>query len=233
MRASKNDVSGHDTEADHGVPSLALSGTQSRKTRTTAFGNGTTVRLEGETDGNFDGGSSQIVNRRVQRATGCENCDSDSCLRVTGTLVLTYHVTTTVTLPSVNDFPDLTECQRRRVQDAIDNILAPHEQEHVRAFETYNGTSRHPFDLKVCSAEEASAALQEMHDTDAATRESSAQALSDALDPFHFDVDLDCEDEDSSGSGGGDSAGGDADKPASAESHPTDAGGPPVGGATK
>ncbi len=195
LRANGDKAMRSNADPDQHAPSLALGSTQARQTKTTAYGNATTVRLRGETEPHFDGGTSRIVDRRVRRATGCENCDDDSCLRVTGTLVLTYRVTTTVTLPSVNDFPDLSDCQKRRVQDAIDNVLAPHEQDHVRAFETYNGTTRHPFDIKVCNAEEASAALQQIHDSDAETRQNNAQALSDALDPFHFDVDLDCEDE--------------------------------------
>lgn len=195
LRAGGPAVRSREGGAEETEPALSLRGTESSKHVVHVAGNGATVRLEGETEATFDGGSSQIVNQRVRRATGCENCEDDGCIRVTGTLVLRYRVTTVVTLPSVNDFPDLTPCQRRRVQDAIDNVLAPHEQEHVQAFETYNGTSRHPFDFKVCSAEEANERLQEIHDTDAATREANAQALSDALDPFHFDVDLDCEDE--------------------------------------
>ncbi len=190
-----------ETEEEQDAPSLALGSTESTGHEITVAGNGRTIRLEGETTAQFDGGTSQIRNQRVTRASECEGCEDSQCLRVTGTLVLNYRVTTHVTLPSVNDYPNLTPCQRRRVQDAIDNVLAPHEQEHVRAFETYNGTSEHPFDLRVCNAESASERLQTIHDNDAATRETNARAASDALDPFHFDVDLDCVDE--TGTGGG------------------------------
>ena len=62
--------------------------------------------------------------------------DGGERIHVTGTLVSTYHATTHVTLPRASDFPGLTPCQRQRVQDAIDNVLAPHEQEHVEAFRT-------------------------------------------------------------------------------------------------
>jgi len=192
------------TERKQDLPSLALRSTEATKHEMTVSGTGRTLRLEGETTAQFDGGTSQIRNRHVQRASGCDSCDDDRCLRVTGTLVLSYHVTTSVRLPSVNDYPDLTPCQRRRVQDAIDNVLAPHEQEHVRAFETYNGTSEHPFDLRVCNTEQANEQLQAIHDNDAETREANARAASDALDPFHFDVDLDCED---AASEGGDDSG--------------------------
>jgi hypothetical protein len=199
MRADENRAAPREAEQEQDLPSLALRSTEATKHETTVSGDGRTIRLEGRTTAQFDDGTSQIRNQHVQRASGCDGCDDDHCLRVTGTLVLSYHVTTSVSLPSVNDYPDLTPCQRRRVQDAIDNVLAPHEQEHVRAFETYNGTSEHPFDLRVCNTEQANEQLQAIHDSDAATRETNARAASDALDPFHFDVDLDCEDTPSEG----------------------------------
>jgi hypothetical protein len=112
---------------------------------------------------------------------------------VTGTLVASYSVTTTVTLPRVSDFPNLTPCQRRRVQDAIDNVLAPHEREHVAAFNTYNGVTRRPFDLTLRRSD-FDAAIRQMFTAEERARRAAAQAASDALDPFHVDVDLNCED---------------------------------------
>lgn len=201
---------------------LALGSTHGTRNEVAVSGNGTSIRLRGRTDATFDGGSSRFENLRQERASGCEGCE-DGCIRVRGTMILTYRVSTTVTLPSVNDYPDLTPCQQRRVQDAIDNVLAPHEEEHERAFETYNGTTRHPFDLTVCSSEEANERLQAIHDGEAATREAGAQALSDALDPFHFDVDLDCEDESSGSGGGGDKPGESATPPPVESPAPTPA----------
>lgn len=154
----------------------------------------TSLRLEGRTDATFDGGSFHTERVRVTAATGCPGCSTDDpCIRARGTLVATYAVTTTVTLPSADDFPNLRPCQRQRVQNAIDTVLAPHEQQHVTAFNTYNGTTRTAFDLTLCRSE-FDAAIQTMHDTAAAARQSAAQAASDALDPFHFDVDINCED---------------------------------------
>ena len=151
------------------------------------------VRLQGRTDADYDGGSYHTENERVRSAEGCEGC-SDNCIRVTGTLVATYAVTTTVTLPSADDYPDLTPCQRRRVQDAIDNVLAPHEQQHVQAFHQYDGTTRRQFDLTLCRSEFDSR-IREMFEAEESQRRAAAQAASDALDPFHFDVDIDCEEE--------------------------------------
>jgi hypothetical protein len=151
------------------------------------------VTLQGRTDATFSN-SFRTRNVRTRRAEGtCENCTGDDCVRVTGRLQSTFRVTTTVTLPSVNDFPDLTACQRRRVQSGITNVLAPHEQQHVRAFRTYNGVVTTPFDLTICRSDFDSR-IQELHDSVESARRASAQAASDALDPFQFDVDLDCED---------------------------------------
>ncbi len=178
-------------------PSSSGKGTQSKDR---AHANSLT--LQGRTDATFDGGSFETRDVRVTRAEGCDTCEAGQCVRVRGVLVARYRVTTTVTLPSVNDFPDLTACQRQRVQDAIDNVLAPHEQEHVRAFEQYNGVTRTPFDITLCRSEFDST-IQEMFEQQASDRRDRAQTASDALDPFNFDVDLDCEDE-SSSTGGSD-----------------------------
>jgi hypothetical protein len=161
--------------------------------RHAAWALGSTVRLEGRTDADYNGGSFQTVNTRVRPATGCESCSGDECVRVTGTLVVRYHVTTTVTLPRVSDFPGLKACQRTHVRDAINNVLAPHERQHVRAFRRYNGVTRRRFDLTLCRSEFDST-IQSMVDSEETARRNAAQAASDALDPFHFDVDLDCED---------------------------------------
>ena len=151
------------------------------------------VTLQGRTDADYR--SSFRTERVITTAgSGCDGCTGGDCVRVRGTLVSTYTVTTTVTLPSVNDFPNLTPCQRRRVQDAINNVLRPHEQQHVSAFRTYNGTTRQRFDMTLCR-DALDAAMQSMHDAEQRTRQAAAQALSDALDhpPFIFNVDIDCE----------------------------------------
>lgn len=171
-------------------PSASGKGSQ-KKDR--AYANGLT--LEGRTDATFDGGSFETQNVRVTRAEDCETC-AGQCVHVRGDLVARYSVTTTVTLPGVNDFPDLTACQRQRVQDAIDNVLAPHEQEHVRAFERYNGATRTPFDITLCRSEFDST-IRDMFEQQETGRRAQAQAVSDALDPFHFDVNLDCADAES------------------------------------
>lgn len=153
---------------------------------------GQTVRLQGRTDATFDGGRFRTENVRIHSAEKCAECGGKERVHVTGEIVATYHVRTRVTLPDPASFSGLTECQRQRVRDAINNVLAPHEQQHVTEFEAYNGTTRTPFDLTLCRSE-FDGTIQSMFEGEERTRRASAQAASDALDPFHFDADLDCE----------------------------------------
>jgi hypothetical protein len=149
------------------------------------------LTLRGLTTASFSN-SFTTANVRTRQGTECDGCSGAECVKVSGTLVSTFSVTTEVSLPSVDDFPDLTACQRQRVRAAINNVLAPHEQRHVRAFRTYNGTVRTPFSFTICRSDFDSR-MQDLHDSVEATRRSAVQAASDALDPFQFDVDLDCE----------------------------------------
>ncbi|NJN00096.1 MAG: hypothetical protein HC800_25800, partial [Phormidesmis sp. RL_2_1] len=150
------------------------------------------LRLQGVTRAQFRN-SFTTENVVTAPAEGCEGCRARRCVHVTGTLISTFTVTTTVTLPSVADFSNLTSCQQQRVQDAIDTVLAPHEQQHVSAFNTYNGSVSTAFDMTLCRGRFASE-IQALHDRTESSRRSTAQSASDALDPFHFDVDLNCTD---------------------------------------
>ncbi|MGK7888786.1 MAG: hypothetical protein AB4042_05585, partial [Leptolyngbyaceae cyanobacterium] len=152
-------------------------------------GNGNNVRLEGRTDANFDGGTFTVPQIQPTLGSNCTGCPSADCLHVVGNVISTFSVTTTVTLPSISDFPNLTPCQKERVQNAIDTVLAPHEQEHVQAFQTYNGTVTTPFDRTLCR-DAFDTEMQAIHDQVESDRRKAAQESSDALDPFHFDVDI-------------------------------------------
>jgi hypothetical protein len=159
------------------------------ETHAVAFG----LSLRGRTDATFDGGVFATENVAGRRGRNCSECEGDECAAVSGVLVSTFSVVTSVTLPSVSDFPDLSNCQKQRVGHAISNVLAPHEQQHVRAFHSYDGVVRRSFKFTICRPE-FDAAIQTMHNEVAASRESAARARSDALDPFNFQVDLDCKD---------------------------------------
>jgi hypothetical protein len=158
-----------------------------------AYAGAPNIRLQGRTRARFDGGRSRTENLVTEPGSGCKRCRGKNCVHVTGTVVTEYHVSTTLTLPKASSFRRLTECQRQRVQDAINNILAPHEQEHVDAFETYNGTTEQPFDLNLCR-NQLPGVVKRMVRDDEKPRRAAAKAQSAALDPFNFDVDLDCED---------------------------------------
>ncbi|MBW4484564.1 MAG: hypothetical protein KME14_18685 [Tildeniella torsiva UHER 1998/13D] len=157
---------------------------------TVVYGN--SLRLQGRTGARF---SNSFATQDVVTAPaeGCEGCRARQCVHATGTLVSTFRVTTTVTLPAIADFAHLTACQQQRVQTAIYTVLAPHEQQHVSAFETYNGTVSTPFDLTLCRGR-FNSEIQSLHNGLESSRRSAAQGASDALDPFHFDVDLNCTD---------------------------------------
>jgi hypothetical protein len=159
----------------------------------TVFSNRGNIRLEGRTDAYFNNSSFRTTNVSVRQGEGCEGCSGSDCVHAKGNLVATYSVTTNVTLPRVSDYEGLSRCQQRRVQNAIDTILAPHEQEHVAAFKTYNGTARSRFDLTICRSEFDST-IKSMFESEESARRSAAKAASDRLDPFYFDVDLNCED---------------------------------------
>jgi hypothetical protein len=161
--------------------------------RVTVFNDRSSVRLQGRTEAEFSS-SYRTRNVRVRSEIDCDRCPDGKEIRVTGTLVATYRARTTVTLPSVSDYPDLTPCQQQRVQDAIDNVLAPHEQEHVRAFRSYNGTTRRRFNLTICRSA-FDATIRSMFEDEERDRQDAAREASDALDPFYFDVDLDCGDD--------------------------------------
>jgi Domain of unknown function (DUF4157) len=150
------------------------------------------VTFKGQTDAAFDGGIGQTKNLKGVPSKGCRGCADSECFNMTGTLEITYHVSTTVTLPDVPS--GLTPCQEKRVRDAINNKIKPHEDQHVAAFETYNGAVKLPINFNGCKAD-LEAHVQGMHDANAAVREATARRKSAALDPFDVKVDLDCQDE--------------------------------------
>lgn len=104
----------------------------------------------------------------------------------TGELVENFTVTTRVSLPPMPE--GLSECERPIVDDAINNRLNAHEQEHVAAFETYNGEEVTPYSI-TGSVGQVTAQLRQQHTTNETARRGEADRASRALDPFHIDVD--------------------------------------------
>jgi hypothetical protein len=156
---------------------------------------GGSVDLEGRTDATFGPPSFTTHHERLSRGTGCDACPPNDCIHMTGMLRTSYTTSTVVTLPTVDQ--NLSACQRVRVQSAIRNVLAPHEQQHVRAFNTYSGVTNRPFQLTACRdaiEAERDTLTQQMVDDEDTERQDKARAKSAALDPFVAHVDLDCTD---------------------------------------
>lgn len=175
-----------DNEAVTPLPDITGEG---EPTAAVAFAN--SIALQGRTEADFDGGTFRTLGVKTKRGTDCNDCPPAECVTASGTVESTFHVNTTVTLPSVSEFPDLTPCQQRRVQAGITNVLAPHEQQHVAAFRQYNGVIRQSFSFTTCRSE-FDARIQALHDAAEQLRHTAAQAASDRLDPFNFEVDINC-----------------------------------------
>ena len=158
-----------------------------------AVGYGGGPNLHGQADAVFDGGKKKISNLKTSRATGCGCAASQSCMKATGTLGVTYNVKVTITMPPMPR--GLSKCKQDRVTAFFKNVLGPHEQKHKRGFETYNGATRHPIEGRGCGQDEAKSALdaeaQRIYDDESAAREKAARQESDKLDPFFELVDFD------------------------------------------
>ena len=150
------------------------------------------LHLHGKTDGAFDGGTGSVVNQRVTRGRGC-NCEQGvECFHVTGTLVVNYSVSVTITMPPVPG--GLTACERDKVQDFLQHVLLPHEHDHETRLKTYNGQTRHPVDVVGCGQDDVTSKVQAIQDAEEPARRAAAQAKSDAIDPFERTIDCsDCE----------------------------------------
>lgn len=148
--------------------------------------------VHGKTDATFDGGTGKMVNQKATPSKACTDCPEGQCMHVTGTLQVTYHVDVMVTMPDVPD--GLNACEEAKVRRFINTTLRDHENEHVRRFKTYNGTKAIPINLTACGESDATSQVQAAHDADEQKRQSDAQALSDAIDPFTKSIDLsDCQ----------------------------------------
>ena len=163
--------------------------------RATGRAGADSVDLEGRTDATFGPPTFRTHHERLSRGTGCDACPPNECVHMTGMLRTNYTTSTVVTLPTVD--PGLARCQRERVQRAIRTVLAPHEQQHVRAFNTYSGVTNRPFQLTTCRTDieaERDTLTQQMVNEEDADRQDKAREKSAKLDPFVAPVDLDCTD---------------------------------------
>ncbi len=149
------------------------------------------VDLEGETNATYKKGTGVAKKEVTKKSKGCDGCEDDACVSITGTLVVPYSVATKVKLPIVP--ANLTPCQQDRVRAAINGPLNTHEQKHVEAFNTYNGTASLPINYHGC--EDGYVTYQEgLAEAEYERRKTIADAQSAALDPFSVPVDLCCKD---------------------------------------
>ncbi len=167
-------------------------GRGSLTTNKTNYGGTTTANVSAQTVANYDHGTFSTGNTTSVRATGCSNCGATPCATMRGIMVSVFHANPVITPPSMPS--GLTPCQQVRVQNFITNVLMPHERQHVASFNTYNGTVNTPFNITACHNEQAlNAALTTLHNNIDASRIASANAISDALDPFNTTIDIDCQ----------------------------------------
>ena len=123
----------------------------------------------------------------------------DDKVSTSATVIVTLKVSVSINLPSVPT--NLSACQKKRVKEAIDNKLAPHEKAHEAAMKTYDAVVEESFTLSGIKRADAPAARKakgkEIADRLKMERQTSAQDASDKLDkpPFVINVDLNCEDE--------------------------------------
>ena len=85
------------------------------------------------------------------------------------------------------------------MQEAIDTKIAPHEQEHVKHFKTYDGKTSSPFSVTACKDKlgaKATAEVNRIHREENTRRGDAADKLSLSTDPFEVTVDLDCQEPD-------------------------------------
>jgi hypothetical protein len=148
------------------------------------------VDLEANTSVGYAKGAGTVAKENKKKSKGCPDCE-DECVSVTGTLNVPYKATTAISLPTVPS--NLTPCQQDRVSAAINGPLLTHERQHVKAFETFNGTPSLPINYQGCEGDYNSH-LEAMAETEFERRKASADAKSAALDPFSVPVDLCCKD---------------------------------------
>jgi len=146
------------------------------------------VSLEAETTGKFKKGAGTLIGEKKEKSKGCPTCEED-CVDGSGVLSVPFNVLTSVALPPVPQ--DLTPCQQARVKAAIDGPLTAHEQEHVAAFKTFDGTALLPISYHGCNSG-YDPYLVSLAENELRQREFAAKQLSAALDPFSIPVDLCC-----------------------------------------
>lgn len=152
-----------------------------------AFANCEGVNVQGVTHANYSHNYS--FSGTTTTGSNCSGCTAANCISETGTIDSTFTAAPTVSLPSPP--AGLSDCERNAVQTAINTTLAAHEQQHVDAFNTYNGSESTPYTYNGCRAGKA-AFIRQRHNSIESARRAASNALSAALDPFNMTIPCDC-----------------------------------------
>ncbi len=174
-------------------------GGKETKGTTTVFGSGSTKTLgvHGETKASYKD-NYEITDQKKEPSKECDKgCPKGQCVHVTGNLKSTFTVTTQIKLPSVSQYPGLTECQKKAVQTFINTTLKEHEQKHAAAFAQYNGEELEPVDETGCISQ-LDPKFQARHTAKETQRKAAADLASRSLDPYDVDIPgFDCGDKQS------------------------------------
>ncbi|MEO5889866.1 MAG: DUF4157 domain-containing protein [Ferruginibacter sp.] len=147
------------------------------------------VNVQGQTEANYTDSFTAAVSPVA--STKCTDCEAPDCISADGLIISNFKANPVISLPSVPG--GLTECEATAVEKFINTTLKRHEQQHVSAFNTYNGLIKTPYKYMGCRSG-LDSYLQSLHDGINAQRQSSANTLSNALDPFNATVSCDCKD---------------------------------------
>jgi hypothetical protein len=148
------------------------------------------VSVQGQTDANYtDSFKSSGTTKSSEK---CTDCTPPDCVTASGVIVSRFKANPAITLPAVPD--GLSECEARAVARFINTTLRRHEQQHVAAFNTYNGVVRTPYSFTGCKGE-LDSYLQSKHDAINTVRQDAANARSNALDPFNATIPCNCPDQ--------------------------------------
>jgi flagellar biosynthesis GTPase FlhF len=168
---------------------FTLSGSSASVKNKSVMGNCSGVNVQGRTDFNPLPSTFSVQGGTSRPATSCETCSPPDCITANGIIVSVFRSNPVVTLPPVPG--GLTPCETNAVRTFINTTLRNHEQEHVRAFRTYDGQIRTPLNYRGCRSG-LQAYVQAIHDGIDTQRSSSAIAQSDALDPFVRAIPCNC-----------------------------------------
>lgn len=166
---------------------IAIEGKATKTKQKTSYGCGG-VQVGGQTDANYK--SSFKTKGKTKSSDECTDCSAPDCISSSGTVISTFKSQPVITLPDVPD--GLSKCEAKAVRKFINGTLKKHEQQHKKAFQTYDGVIKTPYEFTGCKSELGSL-VQSIHDGIDAQRSTDANALSDALDPFNVPIPCNCE----------------------------------------